>query len=83
MAWARFIEDNARIAFECPGCGRTHIVETAATNGNPGSLTVIPNIVVQEPLCISAVSDGFIHFALECAHALAGQTVNVDHPELL
>lgn len=79
-------------AFECLGCGRSHIVPTTGSvawdfNGNVDYPTFAPSILVYEvkhpdgsifqPRCHSVLTNGQIRFQGDCGHAYAGQTVDV------
>jgi hypothetical protein len=78
---------GARLRFDCPGCGRPHVVgiedhEVAwAFNGDFDAPTLSPSVLVRwteagEPRCChSFVAEGYIKFLDDCTHALKGQHV--------
>ncbi len=81
-------EENGTIRFHCPGCECSHYVYVKGnvTWGWNGSLelpTFTPSILTwtgpseRDGRCHSFVTDGRIQFLLDCAHALAGQTVDL------
>ena len=81
-------DPEARMAFECPGCGMIHAMPTTGPrawefNGDMVRPTFSPSILVRctvgiehSPfVCHSFVRNGQIQFLPDCTHALAGQTV--------
>jgi hypothetical protein len=81
------------VAFECPACNQMHAVTTTvkngsgsiwAWNGNYEKPTLTPSIRVMNgagrTLCHAWVKDGKVEYLDDCAHALAGTTV--DLPEV-
>lgn len=84
--------EGGRLAFHCPGCDQRHMVGPGwSFNGDydrptfSPSIHILADVEVAAPmrmrptLCHSFVTDGRIQFLGDCAHALAGQTVDL-HP---
>lgn len=78
--------------FWCPGCNEYHAVKVNIPNGwqwngSEESPTLSPSIKVsgyrkqygpgERTLCHSYVENGKIRFLSDCAHSLAGQTVDL------
>lgn len=80
--------DSRCIAFECPGCECCHQVPIEGAgawqwNGRLDRPTLYPSIKIsngERTLCHTWVRDGRIQFLSDCAHALAGKTVDI--PEI-
>lgn len=81
-------EERGSIRFHCPGCGRSHHVYVKGEvvwewNGSMELPTFSPSILTyrgptdQDGRCHSFVTDGRIQFLSDCAHELAGQTVDL------
>lgn len=83
-------ENDIRLVFHCPGCGGGHWIRVKGPepvwswNGSVDRPTAAPSILVfkdnPDRRCHSFVEDGKIRFLSDCAHALAGKTV--DLPDL-
>ncbi len=84
MPRAEHIHDGRRLMFFCPGCREYHhVTDSWRFNGDYERPTITPSVRVSDDrrtLCHSFVRDGQIQFLSDCAHELAGQTV--DLPEL-
>lgn len=87
-------DPEARLAFECPGCGQLHAIPTVGPrawtfNGSLERPTFSPSILVrwtsgpehQAGVCHSFVRDGQIEFLTDCSHELAGKTVPLPEVE--
>lgn len=87
-------DPEARLAFECPGCGQLHAIPTTGPrawefNGDLARPTFAPSILVrwtsgpehQAGVCHSFVRDGQIQFLGDCTHTLAGKTVPLPEVE--
>jgi len=73
--------DDERI-FWCPGCGCAHYVDARwRLSGTDDAPTVRPSVLVGArdggTRCHLFVTDGRIHYLADCAHALAGRTVEM------
>lgn len=71
-----------RFYFFCPGCQTRHAVDSSwEFNGDLDKPTFSPSIHVityeDKTLCHSFVKDGNIQFLHDCAHAFAGQTLEL------
>lgn len=76
---------DGMVAFWCPGCASTHVVNLEREYGpawgwdkNGDAPTFTPSILVSthdKKICHSFVKAGQIEFLSDCTHALAGQTV--------
>lgn len=83
--------DDGKIAFDCPGCGMSHAVNTDpdvpgprwSWNSSFDKPTFSPSILVRwdfgpdhtPKVCHSFVREGMIEFLGDCTHTLAGQTI--------
>lgn len=85
--------DDGMVGFKCPGCGRSHHVQTKGDgawgfNGDFDKPTFTPSILSYYPgendtklrVCHSFVTDGKILFLGDCFHNLINQTVSL--PEI-
>lgn len=78
---------NGSILYRCPGCKFYHGLTTQRRiagpegpvwqwNGNKRTPTITPEVLYSgTPRCRHTVQDGYITFARDCEHSLAGQTV--------
>jgi hypothetical protein len=73
--------DEKTLVFECPGCGYGHPFDTTrwTWNGSMEKPTFHPSLLIMSPAkrCHSFVRDGNIQFLNDCAHALAGKTIEL------
>ena len=83
--------------FDCPGCGKTHVVPTNPSasqvtwkfSGDVNRPTFIPSLLCRTPMpdrtdvCHSIITDGRIAFQGDCTHSLKGQTVELPEIEPL
>lgn len=79
---AKWANGEAGWLIQCPGCGNCHMFDSRWTfNGDFDKPTFSPSMLVgqdtPERLCHSFVTDGKIQFLSDCAHELAGQTVDL------
>jgi hypothetical protein len=76
--------------FHCPGCDCSHFLRIGGTygwtwNGDEQKPTVNPSILTNSrnedgilgPRCHSFIREGKIQFLNDCAHGLAGKTVEL------
>jgi hypothetical protein len=82
---------NGVYVFHCPGCGYAHAFhidpdhhptrQSWDWNGSLDAPTISPSLLVfkdvPESRCHSFVRGGNIEFLRDCAHRLAGQTVEI------
>ena len=74
-----------RLTFFCPGCETIHSVHDGPNgwtfDGDYERPTLSPSVLVQgvtTPTCHSFVRGGRIEFLGDCAHGMAGQTVDLE-----
>ncbi|SHF03280.1 hypothetical protein SAMN02745157_1480 [Kaistia soli DSM 19436] len=78
----RSIDRAGKLAFYCPGCRTEHVVRLKTHggphewDGNAKAPTLTPSILYPGA-CHSFVTNGRIQFLGDCAHELAGQTVDL------
>lgn len=86
------VDDGESVAFRCPGCGWTHILninpETRPCwtfNGDAEAPTISPSINAwreyggdrETQRCHSFVESGRIRFLADCTHKHAGKTLDL------
>lgn len=79
------------VAFWCPGCECLHAVNLDQSKqprwtltGGLDEPTLAPSVLYERtPRCHSLVRAGKIQFLADCAHDLAGQTVELEGPDLV
>ena len=71
------------LAYMCPGCNDMHVLRVAGEgqprwqwNGSLEKPTLTPS-VLRAGSCHSFINDGRVQFLQDCAHSLAGQTVEL------
>jgi hypothetical protein len=81
IEYFRHINDG-RLAFHCPGCGYSHVInDTWTIKYNNGKPTVNPSILTRgrndkgETICHMFIVDGLIKYLDDCTHELKGQIV--------
>jgi len=85
---------DGSIWFFCDGCDMPHSLNVGegsgprwGYNGNPEAPTFTPSVFARwnegpvERVCHSFVTDGRIQYLGDCAHAMAGQTVDLPNWE--
>lgn len=77
-------DTNGQILWHCPGCGEIHAVDNRWTfNNDFEKPTLSPSVLVtkswkKEPTaCHCFIKSGKIQFLNDCAHELAGKTVEM------
>lgn len=71
--------DGKHYIFQCPACGDNHsfTVPRWSFNGDMERPTFLPSLFYQSRGCHLYVTNGKIHYLLDCKHSLAGKIVDM------